>query len=102
MPKRMLFYQDVSAEGTRVSHFISDVQNLINRLIISTNADPCQWICAFDSRTKEIGPITMDNMSTWHIVDSFDLIIEFGVVDQERKSLWMRSVNNYCTVMVLL
>jgi hypothetical protein len=100
--KKKLLYLDVSAEGTRVSRFITDIQNLINTSIIGTNADPCQWVCPFDSRTKEIGPITMDNMRTWHIIDSFDLIIEFCVVDQECKSLWMRAVNNYCTLMVLL
>jgi hypothetical protein len=44
----------------------------------------------------------MDNVHTWHIIDSFELIIDFCVVDQERKSLWTTSVNNYRTVMVLL
>ena len=100
--KKLLYLLDVSAEGTRVSHFITDTQNLINTSIIGTNANPCQWVCPFDSRTKEIGPITMDNMCTWPIIDSFELIIELCVVDQERKSLWMRAVNNYHTLMVLL
>lgn len=52
---------------------------------------------------RRIGPIKMDNMCTQHIIDSFDLIlIDFCVVDQEYKSLWMRLLNNYHTVMVLL
>jgi hypothetical protein len=55
---------DTSAEGTRVSRFISDIESLINTTIIGTEDDPCQWMCPFDSQKKEIGPITMDNVRT--------------------------------------
>jgi hypothetical protein len=100
--KKKLLYMDTSAEGTRVSRFISDIESLINTTIIGTEDDPCQWMCPFDSQKKEIGPITMDNVRTRHIIDSLDMIIDFCVTDQDRKSLWMRSLQNYRIVMVLL
>jgi hypothetical protein len=62
--KKKLLYMDTSAEGTRVSRFISDIESLINTTIIGTEDDPCQWMCPFDSQKKEIGPITMDNVRT--------------------------------------
>jgi hypothetical protein len=100
--KKKLLYMDTSAEGTRVSRFISDIESLINTTIIGTEDDPCQWMCPFDSQKKEIGPIAMDNVRTRRIIDSLDTIIDFCVTDQDRKSLWMRSLQNYRIVMVLL
>jgi hypothetical protein len=53
---------DINAEGTRVTKFVADVERIINTLILGNQDDPCQWMCPFDAKKKEIGPITMDNV----------------------------------------
>jgi hypothetical protein len=58
--KKKLVYTKVNAEGTRISRFVSDIENLINWSILGTRKDPCQRMCPFDFKKKEIGPITMD------------------------------------------
>jgi hypothetical protein len=62
--KKKLLYTEVKAEGIRVSRFVSDIENLINRSILGTREDPCQWMCPFDFKKIEIGPITMNNVRT--------------------------------------
>jgi hypothetical protein len=62
--KKKLMYLDVNAEGVRVSQFVSDLEGLINKSILGTADDPCQWMFPFDPKKKEVGPITMDNVRT--------------------------------------
>jgi hypothetical protein len=100
--KKKVLYPNINAEGTRVLHFITDMESLINKTILGTADDPCQWMCPFDSKKKEIGPITMNNVRTRRVMDSLDTIVNFCVTDQDRKSLWIKSLNNYRIAMVLL
>ena len=100
--KKKLSYTDINAEGTRVSAFISDVEDLINKSMLGTNADPCQWMCPFDFKKKELGPITMDNVRTRRIMDSLDIMVDVCVVDEGRKASWMRALDQYRIAMVLL
>jgi hypothetical protein len=100
--KKQLLYCRVNAEGTRVSRFVSDIKHIINTSILGSEDDPCQWICPFDPKKKEIAPITMDNVRTRRVVDAMDALVEFCVVDKERASLWVTALNNYRIAMVLL
>jgi hypothetical protein len=100
--KKRLLYIEVRAEGMRVSRFVSDIENLINRSILGTREDPCQWMCPFDLKKKEIGPITMDNVRARRIADALDVIVDAFVTDVARKQLWMTALNNYRISMVLL
>ena len=52
--KKKLSYQQISGEGTRVLRFIADVEDLINRSILGTNTDPCQWMCPFDFKKRNL------------------------------------------------
>jgi hypothetical protein len=52
--KKKMLYQDINAEGVRVSHFISDIQSIINKSVIGTQDDPCQWMCPFDSKKRRL------------------------------------------------
>jgi hypothetical protein len=65
-------YLNINAEGRRVSQFVADIECIINRTILGSDDDPCQWMCPFDTKKKEIGPITMDNVRTRKIVDAMD------------------------------
>ena len=100
--KKGLLFNDVNAEGTRVSMYIAEVERMINRSILGTDDDPCQWMCPYDTKKKELGPITMDNVRTRRIVDALDIIIQFCVTDQDRKTLWTTALNNYRIAMVIL
>jgi hypothetical protein len=95
--KKRCLYTYVNAEGMRVLRFISDIERLINRAILGTEDDPCQWMCPFNAKKKELGPITMDNVSKRRVLDSLDIIIDLCVVD-----LWSTALNNYRIAMVLL
>ena len=100
--KKKSLYPNVNAEGTRVAQFVSDVEHLINTSILGSKDDPCQWICPFDPKKKEMGPITMDNVRTRRLVDSLDMLVDFCVTDESRASLWITALNNYRTAMILL
>ena len=95
-------YPGINGEGQRVLQFVSDIEGIINRSILGSEDDPCQWMCPFDTKKKEMGPITMDNVRTRRIVDSLDTLVAFCVRDPSRASLWTTSLNNYRTAMVLL
>jgi hypothetical protein len=45
--KKKLLYLDVNSEGTRVTKFVSDVERIVNRSMIGSEDDPCQWMCPF-------------------------------------------------------
>ncbi|KAI2505453.1 hypothetical protein MHU86_8976 [Fragilaria crotonensis] len=100
--KKRLIYNDVKAEGTRVTRFVTDMEDIINRSILGTDEDPCQWMCPFDFQKKELGPITMDNVRTRRIIDALDLIVDLCVIDDARKARWMTGLNHYRIAMVLL
>ena len=100
--KKRLLFADVNAEGSRVTKFVSQIESLINKLLIGTETDPCQWMCPFDFKKRELGPITMDNVRTRKIIDGLDLLVETCVIDNVRKELWLRALNNYRISMVLL
>jgi hypothetical protein len=100
--KKKSLYPEKNAEGTRVSCFVSDIESLINRTILGTKDDPCQWMCPFDAQKKEIGPITMNNVCTRKVIDSLDTIVSFCVTDQGCKSLWTNALESYWMAMVLL
>jgi hypothetical protein len=100
--KKRLSYTDINAEGKRVSQFIADIERLINTAILGTTDDPCQWMCPYDAKKKELGPITMDNVRTRRVVDGLDIIVDLCVIDEDRKSWWSAALNNYRIAMVLL
>jgi hypothetical protein len=100
--KKDALYPNIGAEGRRVSQFVADVERIMNRSILGSDDDPCQWMCPFDMKKKEIGPITMDNVRTRRIVDSMDSLVDFCVVKESRALLWTTALNNYRTAMVLL
>jgi hypothetical protein len=100
--KKKLLYTDVNAEGRRVLQYISDIERIINRSILGTDDDPCQWMCPYDAKKKELGPITMDNVRTRRIVDSLDIVVDLCITDEVRKTLWITALNNYRIAMVLL
>jgi hypothetical protein len=52
--KKKSIYPDVNAEGTRVAQFVSDVERIINTSILGSEDDPCQWMCPFDTKKKEM------------------------------------------------
>lgn len=79
--KKKSLYPDVNAAGTRVVRFVSDIERIINTSILGSEDDPCQWMCPFDPKKKEICPITMDNVRTRRIVDSLDTLVDFCVTD---------------------
>ncbi|KAI2490108.1 hypothetical protein MHU86_24479 [Fragilaria crotonensis] len=98
--KKKCLYNDMKAEGKRVSRFISDIESLMNRAILGSEDDPCQWMCPYDPKKKELGPITMDNVRTRRVIDSLDKVIDLCVIDEGRKTLWLRALNNYRIAMV--
>ncbi len=100
--KKKLLFTNVKAEGSRVSQFIAHVECVINQSILGTPNDPCQWMCPFDFKKKELGPITMENVRTRRIVDALDILVEGCVTDKDRKGLWTTALNNYRISMVLL
>jgi hypothetical protein len=100
--KKRLLFIEVNAEDTRVSCFVSEMVNLFNMSILGSCEDPCQWICPFDPKRKEFGPITMDNVRTRHIIDALDIIVDVCVIDEGGKALWMIALINYRISMVLL
>jgi hypothetical protein len=55
--KKKLLYTDVNAEGRRVSQFILDIEQLINRSILGTDDDPCQWMCPYDPKKRKWVPL---------------------------------------------
>ena len=85
-----------------MSQFIAHVECVINQSILGTPNDPCQWMCPFDFKKEELGPITMDNVRTRRIVDALDILVEGCVTDKDRKGLWTTALNNYRILMVLL
>ena len=101
--KKLSYTDDVNAEGTRVSGFISDVEDLINKTMLGTNADRCQsWMCPFDFKKKELGPITMYNVRTRRMMHSLDIMVDVCVVDKGRKASWMRALDQYIIAMVFI
>jgi hypothetical protein len=100
--KKKRLYMDISAEGVRVSQFVADVESIVNKSILGSKDDPCQWICPFDTKKKEVCPITMDNVRTRRVVDSLDILVDFCVTDPARAFLWTTALNNYRIAMVLL
>ena len=84
--EKRLLYMDVNAKGVRVSQFVADVENIVNQSMISREDDPCQWMCPFDQKKKEIGPITMDNVQTRRVVDSLDILVDYALqIKQEHR-----------------
>ena len=100
--KKKLLYTDINGEGRRLSQYISEVERIVNRSILGTEDDPCQWMCPFHSNKKELGPITMDNVRTRRIIDALDTIVDLCVIDEGRKTMWTAALNNYRIAMVLL
>jgi hypothetical protein len=100
--KKKLLYVNVSAEGTRVSRFVADIERIVNTTILGSKDDPCQWTCPFDIKKKELGPITMDNVRTRRVVNELHTLVAFCVTDQDRASLWLTALNNYRRSMELL
>jgi hypothetical protein len=100
--KKTLLYSDINAEGARVLQYISDIERIVNRSILGTDDDPCQWMCPYDANKKELGPITMDNVQTRRIIDSLDTIVDLCVIDECRKTMWTTALNNYRIAMVFL
>ena len=100
--KKKLLYTEVSAEGARVTRFVSEMEYLINSSILGSEDDPCQWMCPFDFKKKELGPITMDNVRTRRIIDNLDTMVDACVTNPNRKVMWMTVLNNYRIAMVLL
>lgn len=78
--KKKLLYSDVSAEGTRVTQFVSDIESIvINKSILGCKDDPCQWMCPFDTKKKEMRPITMDNVRTRRLSTPSILLLTFAL-----------------------
>ena len=101
--KKKLLFTNVKAEGSRVSQFLAYVERTVNQSILGTPHDPCQWMCPFDSKKKELGPITMDNVRTRRIVNALlDKLLPGCVTDEYRKGLWTTAVNSYKSSMDLL
>jgi hypothetical protein len=82
--------------------FVSYVKHIINTSILGSEDDPCQRMCPFDPKKKEMGPIRMDYVRTRRIVDSLDTLVDFCVTDESISSLWITLLNNYRTAMILL
>lgn len=55
--KKKLLYTDVNAEGARLLRYIADMERIINRSILGSDDDPCQWMCPYDGIKRNFGPL---------------------------------------------
>jgi hypothetical protein len=45
-------FNNIAAVGTRVSLYVAEVERLINRSILGTDDDPCQWTCPYNAQKR--------------------------------------------------
>ena len=55
--KKKPLYTDVNAEGARLLRYIADMERIINRSILGSDDDPCQWMCPYDGIKRNFGPL---------------------------------------------
>jgi hypothetical protein len=90
----------------QIEAFVSGIEVIVNKSILGTDIDPSQWaLPMIDGSLKDqptIGPITMDNNRSVHIVNQLESLINYCIpetVDLETNKTWKKCIPHYRNVM---
>jgi hypothetical protein len=94
--RKHLLYHDESAEGKRIERFFTDVESILNTMIIGDDMGPSQWQCPRgDKDRKELGTITLDNNRTRKVINEIELLTHLCLPNADEKSKWNKAIGHY-------
>lgn len=88
--------------GARWKKYVEDIEQLVNESILGTEENPSQWHFPLNETKTNVGMLRLDNNRTRLIVDDLEEIINATCTDENRKTLWKRSLNNIRIALILL
>ena len=78
----------------RQKEFLSSVTSLIDKEILGTEENLSQWTLSLGENQKDVGTLRLDNNRTRRIIENLDILIDLTAVDNDRKILWKRSMDD--------
>ena len=89
----------INGNVKRMEAYVESVGDVVNKRVLGSEWDPGQWKCPFDSKTRALGPISMENWRTRRVIDSLELLIDVSVSEPSRREQWKRKMPHYRTFM---
>ena len=96
--KERNLYVEIDSLGGRISRFLQDVSEVVNKELLGTNENPTQWEVPYDPVKQVIGIICLENGKTRRIIEGIEKIIRICVPTAEidnRRNQWNHALLNY-------
>jgi hypothetical protein len=78
------------------------IQKLCNTSIWGSEECPVCPMCPYDTQTKKITTICLDNIRTQKVINSLDLLVDVSIPEGNGRDLWKSMVELYCKSLLLL
>jgi hypothetical protein len=85
-------------ENVRIEAYLELIQYLCNTSIWASKEQVVCWMCPYDTQMKKITTICLDNVQTWKVINSLDLLVDVSIPEGDGRDLWKKvtSGNQRC------
>jgi hypothetical protein len=90
-------------ENVRIKAYLESIQTICNTTVWGTEERPVRWTCPYDTATKKITTICLDNEKTRKVINALDSLVDECIPeDGEGRQLWKSTIELYREALILL
>jgi hypothetical protein len=89
-------------ENVWIDGYWEMIQDICNTTVWGSKDCPVCWMCPYDTQTKTITTICLDNVRTLKVINSLKLLVDVCIPTGDGRELWKATVKLYCEAMMLL
>ena len=91
-----------AGENVRIDAYLVTMQELCNTTVWGTDERPVRWTCPYDTATKKITTICLDNVKTRKVINALDSIVDKCIPVGEGREAWKSTIQLYREALVVL
>jgi hypothetical protein len=91
-----------AGENVRIQAFLDEIQVICNTSVWGSEEHQVRWTCPYDTATKTIMTICLDNVRTRKVINALDCLVDVCIPEEEGRDLWKETLELYREAMLLL
>lgn len=94
-------YPNVTGKEKKVAAYLDDVERLMNTTVLGRDWNPAQWKCPYDTSSKTLAPIRMENWKARIVLSKLEVLVEASVTVPDRVMRYRRLLPRFRAFMAI-
>ena len=91
-----------AGENIRIQGYLNQIQDICNTSVWGSEERPVRWTCPYDTATKKITTICLDNVRTRKVINALESLVDVSIPAGDGRDLWKKTLALYREALLLL